>query len=379
MSTTDARPAPRFDWFIPIDGDGRHIGTERAERPPTFEYLLDVVQTAEAEGYYSLLIPTRFTNGLFEETAPLAETWTTATALAARTERIRFLIAVRPGFIAVGLLAQMAAALDQLSHGRIDLNIVPGGIQGEFERFGVHSQHDDRYEQAEELIAALRTLWAKPEPADFAGRSVQLARAIVSPGPLQREGPVGIGPQFYVGGASARALAFAGRQADVFLAWIQPQDDIAALLARTRAQFAATGRRPVFGLRTHLIVRPSEAEAWDEADELLSQASARVKAQRQAAFAGTPMVGQQAQLRSHVHERAPRLWNGISTVRVNLGTAIVGTPEQVAEELLGYWRLGIDEFILSGYPHVEECRRVARDLLPLLRERIDAERVDVLG
>src|SRR5262245_63748141 len=123
------RPEPRFDWFIPIDGDGEHIGTWRAERPPTFAYLRRVVETAEAQGYYSLLIPTRFANGLFEETAPLAETWTTVTALAAVTRRIRFLVAVRPGFISTGLFAQMAAALDQISGGRLDLNVVPGGIQ----------------------------------------------------------------------------------------------------------------------------------------------------------------------------------------------------------------------------------------------------------
>ncbi len=155
------RPEPRFDWFIPIDGDGAHIGTRRAERPPTFDYLRRVVETAEAEGYYSLLIPTRFANGLFEETAPLAETWTTVTALAAVTRRIRFLVAVRPGFISTGLFAQMAAALDQISGGRLDLNVVPGGIQGDFERLGVTMDHDKRYEQAEEFIAALAALWAK--------------------------------------------------------------------------------------------------------------------------------------------------------------------------------------------------------------------------
>src|SRR5438093_533999 len=161
----DKRPAPRFDWFIPIDGDGAHIGTRRAERPPTFEYLRRVVEAAEAEGYYSLLIPTRFANGLFEETAPLAETWTTVTALAAVTRRIRFLVAVRPGFISTGLFAQMAAALDQISGGRLDLNVVPGGIQGDFERLGVTMDHDKRYEQAEEFIAALRSGKRRsPEP-----------------------------------------------------------------------------------------------------------------------------------------------------------------------------------------------------------------------
>jgi alkanesulfonate monooxygenase len=119
------------------------------------------------------------------------------------------------------------------------------------------------------------------------------------------------------------------------------------------------------------VVRDTEDQAWRAADDLLSRASQSVQAQRQAVFAGTPMVGQQAQLRSSAdHRLGDHLWNGISTVRVNCGTAIVGTPEQVAEELLGYWRLGVDEFILSGYPHVEECRRVANSVLPLVRAAI---------
>ena len=362
------RPKARFDWFIPIDGDGAHIGTWRAERPPTFEYLRRVVEAAEAEGYYSLLIPTRFANGLFDETAPLAETWTTVTALAAVTRRIRFLVAVRPGFISTGLFAQMAAALDQISGGRLDINVVPGGIQGDFERLGVTIDHDKRYEQAEEFIAALRALWAKPEPVVFEGNTIRLRGAVVSPG------PVGQGPQFYVGGASPRALEFAARGADVYLAWIQPLEDMAALLKRVRAAYATEKRRPVFGLRTHLVVRATERDAWEAAEELMSQVDERVVAQRQAAFAGTPMVGQQAQLREQLRQRAPRLWNGISRVRVNLGTAIVGDPAQVVAELLAYWRLGIDEFILSGFPHEEECRRVASHVVPSLGEAIERER-----
>ena len=364
----EPRPEPRFDWFIPIDGDGAHIGTWRAERPPTFDYLRQVVETAEHEGFYSLLIPTRFANGLFGETAPLAETWTTATALAAVTRRIRFLVAVRPGFVSTGLFAQMAAALDQISGGRLDINVVPGGIQGDFERLGVTIDHDKRYEQGEEFIAALRALWAKPEPVVFEGGTVRLKGAVVSPG------PVGTGPRFYVGGASPRALAFAAHGAEVYLAWIQPLDEIAKLLDRVRAAYAARDRRPVFGLRTHLVVRATEPEAWTAAEELMSQVDDRVVAQRQAAFAGTPMVGQQAQLRTELNRQAPRLWNGISRVRVNLGTAIVGDPGQVIDELAAYWRLGVDEFILSGFPHVEECRRVASEILPGLRAAIEKER-----
>lgn len=372
MSDTTERPAPRFDWFIPIDGDGEHIGTLQAERPPTFPYLREVVQTAEEHGYHSLLIPTRFANGLFEQAAPLAETWTTATALLAVTSRIRILIAVRPGFISPGLFAQMAATLDQVSGGRADINVVPGGIAGDFERLGETSDHAFRYARAEEFIAACRVLWARPEPVVFGGQHVKLNGALVSPSPSRD------GLKMYLGGASDSALALTGRQGDVFLAWIQPLEAIEQLLERARRHYAAAGRRPAFGLRTHLVVRATEDEAWRAADELLSRAARAVKEQRQAVFAGTPMVGQQAQARAYEQHRVGRhLWNGISTVRVNCGTAIVGAPEQVAAELLGYWRLGIDEFILSGYPHVEECRRVASDVLPILRRAIERERQEV--
>ena len=369
METRSQRPEPRFDWFIPIDGDGAHIGTHRAERPPTFEYLRQVVETAEECGFYSLLIPTRFANGLFDEAAPLSETWTTVTALAAVTHRIRFLVAVRPGFISTGLFAQMAATLDQISGGRLDINVVPGGIQQDFERLGEVSDHAHRYARAEEFIAACRALWKAPEPVVFQGDHIRLDQAICSPG------PVGNGPAFYLGGASERALALAASQSDVYLAWIQPPDRTAEHVARARELFTEAGRTPIFGLRTHLVVRDTEAQAWTAADEMLSQADTGVKAQRQAVYAGTPMVGQRAQAQAaEGHRLGPHLWNGISTVRVNCGTALVGNPEQVAEELLGYWKLGMDEFILSGFPHVEECRRAASDLLPLVKSMIDRER-----
>ena len=220
-----------------------------------------------------------------------------------------------------------------------------------------------------EFIAACRKLWEAPEPVEFEGEHIQLNGALCSPG------PVGEGPRFYLGGASDLALALAGRQSDVYLAWIEPQERIAEHLKRARAQFAEAGRAPAFGLRTHLVVRDSESDAWEAANEMLSRADSVVASQRQAVFAGTAMVGQRAQARVVAdHRVGPNLWNGISTVRVNCGTAIVGSPEQAANELLGYWRLGIGEFILSGFPHVEECRRTASGLLPIVKSLIDAER-----
>ena len=132
--------------------------------------------------------------------------------------------------------------------------------------------------------------------------------------------------------------------------------------------FALAGREPRFGLRTHLVVRDSESEAWDAASELLSEAHPDVLAQRAAAVRSTAMVGAAAQARRVEDDRlGERLWNGISRVRVNLGTAIVGTPEQAAAELTAYWRMGFDEFILSAYPHLEEAERIARDVVPLVR------------
>jgi len=361
------RPKPKFDWFIPIDGDGRWAGTIEAERPPTFDYLRKVVQTAEDLGFYSLLIPTRFANGLFSEEAPLAETWTTATALAAVTNRIRFLVAVRPGFIALGLFAQMAAALDQISGGRLDLNIVPGGIQNDFERLGEVSDQATRYERAEEFIDACRTLWNQSGPVTYQGQFYNLNGAYCSPSPQNG------GPKFYLGGVSERAMGLSARQADIHLGWIEPIEETTKRLADLKKHFSKSGRQPVFGIRTHLVIRDTEDEAWRAANELIAHADPQVKAQRQSAIQGTSMVGVQAQAREAPdHRLGPRLWNGLSEVRVNCGSALVGTPEQVSDELLAYWKLGLDEFILSGFPHVEECQRTAEQLLPLLKEKIAA-------
>jgi alkanesulfonate monooxygenase len=315
------RPEPRFDWFIPIDGDGAHIGMRRAERPPTFEYLRRVVETAEAEGYYSLLIPTRFANGLFEETAPLAETWTTVTALAAVTRRIRFLVAVRPGFISTGLFAQMAAALDQISGGRLDLNVVPGGIQGDFERLGVTMDHDKRYEQAEEFIAALRALWAKPEPVVFEGSTIRLKGAVVSPG------PVGDAPRFCVGGASPRALQFTAREADA-LPGVDPAGG-----RHPRPPGAAAKRPRVHG--TASFPRAADAPGRTAHRARGVAGGGRVaggRARRCPAPDGVRRYPDGRPAGAAPGARAgegARLWNGISRVRVNLGTAIVGDPAQV--------------------------------------------------
>ena len=169
-------------------------------------------------------------------------------------------------------------------------------------------------------------------------------------------------------------MELSARQADVHLGWIEPVKETAGRLDSLREQFQKTGRKQSFGMRTHLVVRDTEDEAWQAAQDLIAHADPLVKAQRLAGIQGTSMVGPQAQVKEAPDHRISRnLWNGLSEVRVNCGSAIVGTPEQVSDALLEYWNLGMDEFILSGFPHVEECRRVAAQVLPILRERIAAQ------
>ena len=202
---------------------------------------------------------------------------------------------------------------------------------------------------------------------EFEGNFYNLKDAYCSPI------PEGAPPSFYLGGASPRANALSGRQADVHLNWIEPLQDSRARFDAVREEFQKSGRHPNLGIRTHLVVRDKEEDAWKAANELIDHADPAVKAQRRSAVAGTAMVGAAAQAQeSPDHIVAPHLWNGLSEVRVNCGTAIVGTPEQVTDILLGYSKLGVDQFILSGFPHVEECQRVAEDVIPLLKQKIGA-------
>jgi alkanesulfonate monooxygenase len=222
--------------------------------PHLIDYLREVVQMAERLGFSSLLIPTRFVNRRFDEGVPLAETWTMATALAAVTSRIRFLIGIRPGFIAAGLMAKMIATLDQISHGRVEINIVPRGIPGDFERLGVAIDHAGRYAQAEEFMQACRALWTG-ERTDFHGTSITLHGAPCSLPPAGT-------PRFYQGGASPRAESLAARLADVYLLWIESLEQIGARIEGVTVQAQACGRTVTFGLRTPLAVHDDPDAAW---------------------------------------------------------------------------------------------------------------------
>jgi alkanesulfonate monooxygenase len=350
------RSGVRVHWFLPTAGDGRDVApTDPASRrDPSLEYLVQVAQAAEHLGFAGVLTPT----GSWCEDA-----WITTAALTRETERLQFLVAFRPGFISPTLAAQMASTYQRISNGRLLLNVVTGGNPGEQRRFGDWLDHDARYERTGEFLAILRGAWSG-EPFDFKGAhyEVEGATTLLPPDPL---------PEVYFGGASPAAEVVAAEGTDVYLAWGEPPAMIAERLERMRERAANAGRTLRFGLRVHVISRDRADDAWAQADRLLDGMEDDVIAHATAQAASTESVGQQRMAALHGGSKddlvvAPNLWAGLGLVRGGAGTALVGSHDEVAGRLREYTDLGIEELILSGFPHLEEAYWVGEGVLPLL-------------
>jgi alkanesulfonate monooxygenase len=379
----------RFHWFLPTAGDGRAIvargdslehgsglqqrdsggtppsrlfGAAAAARPPDIDYLSQIARCAEQLGFEGALTPT----GTWCEDA-----WLSTAALISQTQRLKFLVAFRPGLITPTLAAQMAATYQRLSRGRLLLNVVTGGDAAEQRRYGDHLSHDERYRRTDEFLSVVRGAWSG-QPYDFAGEHYQVEGATVL---LPPQPP----PVVYFGGSSPAAGEVAARHADVYLTWGEPPGDVAAKLAWMRQRAAAAGRTLRFGIRFHVITRDSADEAWAEAGRLLDWLDPDEVAAAQDKLSGSESAGQARMLALHSAYRAtgaprdleiyPNLWAGIGLVRGGAGTALVGSHEQVADRIEEYAALGIEEFILSGYPHLEEAYWFGEGVLPELRWR----------
>ena len=331
-------------------------------RAPTIDYLADVARTAEQLGFEGVLTPT----GTFCEDA-----WLTTAALLRETTRLKFLVAFRPGVINPVLAAQMAAAYQRISGGRLMLNVVTGGEPVEQRRFGDLADKAERYARTEEFLAVVRGTWTEA-PFDFAGDHFRAEGAMVSGG----IDPV---PDIYFGGSSGPAGPVAARHADVYLTWGEPPDLVREKIDWMRGLAAAEGRTLRFGLRIHTLSRDTSEEAWRHAQWLLDGLDPATIAGAQEALKASESTGQQRMLSlrsghttyssAHELEVAPNLWTGVGLVRGGAGTALVGSHEEVADRLEEYHRIGIDEFILSGYPHVEEAYWFAEGVMPLLHRR----------
>jgi len=255
--------------------------------------------------------------------------------------------------------------VDRLSEGRLLINVVTGGDPAEAEGDGVFLTHDERYLATHEFLEVWRGVLAG-KSVDYAGKYINVKGAKVFYPPVQRPHP-----PLYFGGSSPAAHDLAAEHVDVYLTWGEPPAAVAAKIEEMKRRAAAFGRTLRFGIRLHVIVRDTTEEAWRAANDLLRYVDDDTIAAAQKTFGRLDSEGQRRMVALHGGRReklevSPNLWAGVGLVRGGAGTALVGSPEIVAERMLEYHALGIETFILSGYPHLEEAYRTAEALFPLL-------------
>jgi alkanesulfonate monooxygenase len=343
-------------WFLPTHGDGRHLGTTVGARAVSLQYLRQIAQAADDLGYFGVLLPTG---------RSCEDSWVIASALAPFTERLRYLVAVRPGLQSPTVAARMTATLDRVSQGRLLINVVTGGDPTENGGDGIFLDHDERYEVTREFLSVYTALLAG-ETVEFRGKHIRIEDGRLLFPPVQQPRPA-----LYFGGSSAAAIDVAADTIDKYLTWGEPPAQVAEKIAPVAALAAKRGRQVSFGIRLHVIVRGTNAEAWKAADELISHVSDETIASAQSIFARMDSVGQRRMMQLHGGRRdkleiSPNLWAGVGLVRGGAGTALVGDPQTVAARMKEYIALGIDTFIMSGYPHLEEAYRFAELVFPLL-------------
>ena len=351
-------PAERTDilWFLPTHGDGRYLGSQTGARHMSLGYLAQIARAADQLGYFGALLPTG---------RSCEDSWVVAAAMVPLTERLRFLVAVRPGLTEPAFAARAAATLDRLSGGRLLVNVVSGGDPVELKGDGIFLDHDQRYAVTDEFLTIWRKLMQGEEVTET-GKYLRIEGGRLLCPPQQTPYP-----PLYFGGSSDTGNAVAARHVDVYLTWGEPPAAVAGKIARAKALAAAEKRSLAFGIRLHVIVRETSAAAWRAADELISLLDDETIAKAQQAFSRFDSVGQRRMAELHRGQRdrleiSPNLWAGVGLVRGGAGTALVGNPDEVADRMKEYMALGIDRFILSGYPHLEECYRFAELVFPKL-------------
>ncbi|PNY80061.1 LLM class flavin-dependent oxidoreductase [Deinococcus koreensis] len=349
-----------FLWFLQLSRDGEFIGTAtKPPRRPTLPYLQSLISTAGEAGFEALLTATNYHSE--------HENYTAAVAALARTAPTdpALLIAVRPGMFHPAMYAKMLATLQNLFPGRVRLNIVTGSSPAENAMYGDFEDHARRYERTREFMTILRQLWTQPPPQSHRSDLYAFENAVLDPAPAQ---PIPL----YFGGASPVAQGIAADLADVYLMWGEREDMLQERLNQMRALEAQTGRPLRYGLRTHVIVRETEAEAQRAAERLISRVDPAVRAAFVASHAHVDGVGQQRQIEmmKGLGEGLmvePGLWAGVGMARSGVGVALIGDPGQVAAKIRRYEEMGFSSFIFSGYPHLEEARRFGELVMPLLK------------
>ena len=354
-----------FHWFLPTNGgDGRQVvggghgvRAGASGRPASVPYLGQIARSAEQLGFEAALTPT----GAWCEDA-----WLTTAMLSQVSERLKFLVAFRPGLTSPTLAAQMATTFQNLSGGRLLLNVVTGGESHEQRGYGDFLDKEARYVRCGEFLEVVRRLWSGEE-VTFEGEHIKVEGAKLQQLPDPQ-------PELYFGGSSPIAGEIAAKHADVYLTWGEPPAAVAGKIAWIRKLAAEEGRELRFGIRMHTITRDTSEAAWVEAQRLLDHIDDDDIKRVQDGLRRSESEGQRRMLELNRGSRDdleihPNVWAGIGLVRGGAGTALVGSHEEVADRIAEYHDLGIDEFVLSGYPHLEEASWFGEGVLPVLAER----------
>jgi len=345
-----------FGWFLPTSGDTTCYGDRTAFIQPSAELFDRVVLAAEAAGFDYFLVPVATT---------CWEAWISSAMAVAKTKRIKALVAARPGYVSPVQLAKMAATFDQLSGGRLSVNLIAGQSEAETQSEGILLAKEDRYAMMDEDVSIMKALWTTRGPVDFQGRFHTLKGARISPQPLQQPHP-----RFYLGGGSPEAWELSAKHADIHLFWGDTPERIAQNMTTIRGMAARHNRTVGFGMRLQILCRETETEAWDAARELVrdvTEAQTRFIRTHYANSVANQRVQQLAQ--QHGDLIGPHLWTGVTRVRPGAGIVVVGNPAQCADTLQQFIDLGCASFCLSGYLHDEEATRFARWVRPLIAER----------
>lgn len=345
----------KFYWYVPTNGDGEYLGLKKQEREPSLDYIVKVALTAERSGFEGILVPVG---------SPFLDSWLVGSAIVHNTTKLKPLIAFRPGFIPPSISAKMAATLDQFSHGRLMVNVVTGGSPLELGQDGDFVDHDLRYERTDEFLKIIKDFWSE-KSVNHEGEFFKIENGVLQPQNYnQRRLPI------YFGGSSDAAIEVAAKHADVYLQWGEPVESVQQQIQRVSQKASEYGRALEYGVRIHIIVRPTEQEAWQAAERLISKIDSNVENRMSSYYKESDST---AQIRMNVllkgdYRFGKYKWAGIGRVRKGAGTAIVGTPEQVKEGLQEYLDIGVKHFILSGFPHVEEAIHFGQWVRPLFEE-----------
>ena len=342
-----------ISWFAPIcDGDDRYLGERNRKYKSSWENTSDILLTADDLGYRNILCPSSYQVG--QDTLPFVS------AVSPLTKNINILAAIRCGEIHPPMLARTLSTIDHILKGRLTINIISSNLPGE----DMSSQ--DRYQRSREVIEILKQSWNKEE-INFKGQFYNLKLPTNPVKPYQNGGPM-----LYFGGYSPSALDLCAEHCDVYLMWPETEDNLKSLMETMSDKAAKFNRKIDFGLRVHVVVRDTEEEAREYANSIISKLEIEkgTEIRERALDSRSLGVSRQKKMRDLSKKDGyiePNLWTGIGKGRSGCGAAIVGNPDQVIDKLNKYMEMGIRSFILSGYPHKEECKIFAKLVLPKLK------------